>query len=47
MKIYNQILITLLLLPTLTFAQNSTSKLDFEGSFIRPYAEFGVNFLNN
>jgi hypothetical protein len=47
MKIYNQILITLLLLPTLTFAQNPSSKLDSEGSFIRPYVEFGVNFLNN
>jgi len=47
MKIYNQILITLLLLPTLAFAQNSSSKLDFEDSFVRPYAEFGVNFFNN
>jgi hypothetical protein len=47
MKIYNQILITLFLLPTLAFAQNSSSKSYSERSIIRPYAEFCVNFLNN
>lgn len=47
MKIYNQILITLFLLPTLAFAQNSSSKSYPERSIILPYAEFGVNFLNN
>lgn len=46
MKSMLRLFFSFLLLPFLSFAQNS-SKLDFEGPVIRPYAEFGVNFLNN